>query len=951
MAKKKYRISKPNLMGGSVNSNEEVQNMAIGGETLENNQQIQAIMKTIYDLFKQGMTKMDIESSLLGQGMPYEFITQSINVVEKYMISTGEYEPEEEEPSPLSNGLPSENVKPPSQLSQQQDAQMQSYEEQSMDAAMSDEGEEESDELMYRENPYMQMGGFNPMQQQEAPQQQPESKEPSLTPYYSNIELYGGGVEDEASKMSRGGKVSKKQFMKNVLKRFEPGGANEEVSLSAAPKKDNLDKDVEKATKGFVSAVQGKAKESVAKEMHKLVEQSGDPKLQQMLMSGNQQQQPMQPMANEGMMVNGGDDDLIRNQSNKAAVKRINEQNKAELDILQPKIIAKHDDSLSQYTQPYYESPYDPTLDVTAEDAYNWNYKDNYDAAPSHEAAQRWKNVPQYNLMLARDPMFSNPKQTYINYSRKNNEKRGDIPYEYGGMQYADVGAVVDPGGQTYQEYIDWYNTEDPNNPPFDPATESKAPPMSEEEFNAAYGESTETDVYGRTVYRDKYVPSSQNYGYGYGIRDMLFPANRFMGYRPKYHVDPRLGKPVARDVYGKTLFGGKKYIDYYEMPDGDFDPEILRRSDINKRARQGNRFLRKALKGKLDYKDILNKTSTRRGNLDDAGNDMGVDPKKPSRRERDKQGLFASDPTWDEESWKDYGKKGQRQALQDYRFDKEDYNMRHRLSPNYEIYNTKERPRIEGFKNKVRGAIQKINPFKEIGGESYGEGGQYYYGPGGANSYAEQVLGLPDPTITPPFLQSAPTSLSYDYGNNPLSNNPMRGASSVADNSITNTSGNVSGVAMTSDGTYEEPGGNLDLDPDASLDPNSEENKRKLIGIKNRDKIGIRDGKPFNAVTNWLGERGVGMVNKYKADKQEASYMAQDQNMKKEGQFFKDKGDYDIYGNLRPNEEGFIGSTNNPGMTGSRVQKGGIAKGEVREMTLAEIQAFMDAGGKLEFL
>ena len=408
---------------------------------------------------------------------------------------------------------------------------MEAYKQQSMDAAMSDEGEEESDELLYRENPYMQMGGFNPMQQQENPQQKTEQEDSSFVPYYPNIEFFGGGQEKVF--MKKGGKVSKKQFMKNVLKRFEEGGPKE-TPLTSAPKKDTLEKDVEKVTKGFVSAVQGKAKESVAKEMHKLAEESGDPKLQQILMSGNQQQQPKQ---------------------------------------------------------------------------------------------------------------------------------------ELGGMQYADDGAIVDPGGQTYQEYIDWYNTEDPKNP-FNPATESKAPPMSEEEFNAAYGESDETDIYGRTVYRDKYVPSSQNYGYGYGIRDMLFPANRFMGYRPKYYVDPRLGKPVARDVYGKTLFGGKKYIDYYEMPDEDFDPEILRRRDINKRARQGNKFLRKALKGKLDYKDILNRTSTRRGNLDDAGNDMGVDPKKPSRRERDKQGLFASDPTWNEENWKDYGKRGQRQALQDYRFD-----------------------------------------------------------------------------------------------------------------------------------------------------------------------------------------------------------------------------------------------------------------------------------------
>jgi len=186
---------------------------------------------------------------------------------------------------------------------------MEAYKQQSMDAAMSDEGEEESDELLYRENPYMQMGGFNPMQQQENPQQKTEQEDSSFVPYYPNIEFFGGGQEKVF--MKKGGKVSKKQFMKNVLKRFEEGGPKE-TPLTSAPKKDTLEKDVEKVTKGFVSAVQGKAKESVAKEMHKLVEESGDPKPQQIVMSGNQQQQPMQPMAREGMMVN--DDEPIAGQ-------------------------------------------------------------------------------------------------------------------------------------------------------------------------------------------------------------------------------------------------------------------------------------------------------------------------------------------------------------------------------------------------------------------------------------------------------------------------------------------------------------------------------------------------------------------------------------------------------------------------------------------------------------
>jgi hypothetical protein len=899
MAKKKYRISKPNLMGGSVSSDsKQIQNMALGGNAIGNNEQIQAIMKTIYDLFKQGMTKMDIENSLLGQGMPYEFITQSINVVEKYMVGTGEYDPEEEEPSPLSNGLPSENAKQPSQLSQQQDAQMEAYKQQSMDAAMSDEGEEESDELLYRENPYMQMGGFNPMQQQENPQQKTEQKDFSSVPYYPNIEFFGGGQEKVF--MKEGGKVSKKQFMKNVLKRFEEGGPKE-TPLTSAPKKDTLEKDVEKVTKGFVSAVQGKAKESVAKEMHKLVEESGDPKLQQILMSGNQQQQPMQPMAREGMMVNGDDEPIAGQYPMTEA--------EAEANAFYPTTTGEYPNPLDRLSR---STPSLAERIAKANSLTQNTMTEAERAAKIYEGYDN-RNIQEYDRDINAENKYTAAKNAqraalekmYLNALRAKPEERRiqDSMYpkqELGGMQYADDGIIVDPGGQTYQEYIDWYNTEDPKNP-FNPATESKAPPMSEEEFNTAYGESAETDIYGRTVYRDKYVPSSQNYGYGYGIRDILFPANRFMGYRPKYHVDPRLGKPVAIDVYGKTLFGGNKSMYYYEMPDEDFDPEILRRKDINKRARQGNKFLRKALKGKLDYKDILNRTSTRGRNLDDAGNDMGVDPKKPSRRETDKQGLFASDPTWNEENWEEYGKKGQRKALQDYRFDKEDYNMRHKLSPNYEIYNTKERPRIEGFKNKVKGAIQKINPFKEIGGESL-------------NKF---LLGGFDPT--------EPYKDPYAY--NVEMDNP-------SDEMINSDIESFKGAQNAIDGSDDE--------------------KRKLFGIKNKDKLGIRDGKPFNAIANWLGERGVGIANKYIADKQEASYMAQDKNMKEEGQSFKDKGDYDIYGNFRPNEEGFIGSANNPGMTGSRVgftQKGGIAEGEVREMTLAEIQAFMDAGGKLEFL
>ena len=615
---------------------------------------MQAFMLTIYNLFKEGMTKDDVESQLISQNIPYDYVQTAIGVVKKYMEEQGEWEEEPETEINFPQQEPQQEPQP-SALRQQQDAQMESYEQQSMDAAMEDD--DEFDEMLYRDNPYMgqqpsmQMGGPNPMSDPMSDpmnaQKESEPKDSSFTPYYPNIEFYGGEEEEEKEevfKMKQGGKVSKKQFMKNVLNRFEPGGEN--VTLKSGPKKDNLDKDVEKATKGFVSAVQGTAKESLSKEMYKLAEQSGDPKLQQILMSGDQQQQPMQPMARRGMMVNGDDEPLLYG---------------------------------SKKTQPV--------------------------------------NFIEGNTDLG-IPYGSQTTMPVDGF-----EDNTDLKYAYGGMQIAEGGKIVngkltDVGGMTYEEYIKWYNQADPN---AIPENDGKSPMLLEQEWN---DENAPDKInYGRTVYKDRYEYGTSNQGYG--IRDMLFPANRFMGYRPKYHVDPRLGKPVARDVYGKTLFGGKKYIDYYEMPDEDFDPEILRRKDINKRARQGNRFLRKALKGKLDYKDILNKTSTRRGNLDDAGNDMGVDAKKSrmSRRSEDTQSFLDDNQDWDQESFEGLSNRAQRVELQNYRFDQEDYNMRHRLNPNYEIENTKERPRIDGFKNKVRGAgqkiLNKINPFKEIGGES----------------------------------------------------------------------------------------------------------------------------------------------------------------------------------------------------------------------------------------
>ena len=173
MAKKKYRISKPNLMGGSVEQSKEgMQNMQVGGTTATDQQQIQAFMASVYELFKNGMTATDVELQLTSQGYPYEFIQNTIQAVQNYMDRIGEpYEEESEMPTDLAEMAPQAPMEQESEQSRMNAAKMDQYGQQSMDIAMEDD--EEFDELLNRENPYMQEGG------------EMEAEEPSL-PYFPN---------------------------------------------------------------------------------------------------------------------------------------------------------------------------------------------------------------------------------------------------------------------------------------------------------------------------------------------------------------------------------------------------------------------------------------------------------------------------------------------------------------------------------------------------------------------------------------------------------------------------------------------------------------------------------------------------------------------------------------------------------------------------------------------
>ncbi len=491
---------------------------------------------------------------------------------------------------------------------------------------------------------------------------------------------------------------------------------------------------------------------------------------------------------------------------------------------------------------------------------------------------------------------------------------------QYGGMQYAKTG--------------DEMRKQIKNNP-------KKGQHMASFLMNNPVPTEEEGDIkidpeYGDVVYKDKYV----NLPYqSYGLRDLLFPANRSLGYRPKYYVDPRLGKPVARDVYGRTLFGGKKYIDYYEMPDEDFDPEILRRKDINRRARQGNKAIRRTLRGKGPIANALEKLENslnggmqvEEENFVDATDSSEFDRGKTRRairrgkRQSKRQMGLAGKGT--------LGSRGLRPVTQ------ADINAATNAEleriMNEPAGNDGQAPILETMMDNSTDFnapdVQSIdNQFIQYMADPRSQAGRFSYGTGGALD--KFVLGGFDPTSMFQIRQNIDDEVNRQLDDPNFYENNQK----IIDETFEGPQ------------PYEEYEDNMEGPP--MLD---DKKKKKIIGIKNKDKIGVMGGQeflnPFNAITNRvLG--GLENVQSSKAANKTIVDSTDPMNMY-QPETRKDKGDFDIYGNFRPDEQGFIGSTNNPGMTMSKYGGPTYQKGAIVEMDANELQQFMEAGGQIEFL
>lgn len=101
---------------------------------------------------------------------------------------------------------------------------------------------------------------------------------------------YDKGWGELGPNYKKGG-AHKKQFVKNVMSKFAPGGESQDPSLGRGNRMDNLNQEVSNKKK-WIPAIKKEADKKATDDLYAAVQKSGDPKLMNIFMGNNQQQQP-----------------------------------------------------------------------------------------------------------------------------------------------------------------------------------------------------------------------------------------------------------------------------------------------------------------------------------------------------------------------------------------------------------------------------------------------------------------------------------------------------------------------------------------------------------------------------------------------------------------------------------------------------------------------------------
>ncbi len=449
------------------------------------------------------------------------------------------------------------------------------------------------------------------------------------------------------------------------------------------------------------------------------------------------------------------------------------------------------------------------------------------------------------------------------------------------------------------------------------------------------------------------------------------------MQFRPNYRRGPASSGGLFRNLtpWNKLIGRGgnwtKQLTTPYMKNSGDPYLNSLGKPvsvDVTKTNWRG-----KPKKYTLNYDPYNTGVTNSQNQSNNRSGDKSNKQSRVSRREEDVQNFLNSDPTWDRKHWDQASRRQQRMELQDYRFDQKDYNMGHRLSPNYEIENTRERPRIEGFKNKVRGAgqkiLNKINPFKEFGGElpeaRFGEAFDANTGFG---------VGVGDKTSA--YNQFSPqTQFENQYSGGYDPNKGMFKSNSNPFSFITPTATGSYAETKNTGVTLDQQGQNVvPQDPCTNAteedrkNPNSECYDPGLVSVdmKNKSFWNIDPEAGVN-VKNAALRTGIGMIGRGQMGAQNRAFLKNTTSTENNAANTTNRiaGNWGAttgqgHGMFRYDQEGQNASGMASDVTsryGGYLQEGGFAnvpyydEGEQTYMTQPELDAYLAAGGQVEYL
>ncbi len=965
MAKKRYRVYRD---GGQTGQQPSALNKFVEGGMTSDDEQMQLIMQTIYSMVKeQGLDKTAILARLQSTGLPSDFLLKAIDGVYSYMNSIGESFDVDDSFNAIAPSGDDAEQPTEDQGADQGPDQMQQMKDMSMEVASEDDDEAldivMSDEMRYGGEPN-QYQGLNKYFQ--AGGEQAEQQEPTEV-YFPNMDIM---TSTEDTPYMKDGGMTKKKFMKNILKRFEEGGEEDEsVKLQSADKKDTPEGSVKKYTQGFLGAVKNKATTAETEKLYKLAKQSGDPKLMQILGENPEQGQgqPMQPMAKYGM----------QKYQKKGQVASLDDYINTMLDFENRQGSASGGHlpdfgiNTRKYTDPAkYGTKYDYLADgVTGEDArkfimseyyndgienfdpsvagrlidyrYNTgrNYKDflllnqgliNLDEIASGDPAVRTRLDQLYTKNEA-DLIAAMGDEGYL---KKFDQTRDELAKDYQARKLKTNPNYGDPYGKSWHDRSTIYSG-------LDYAKIKEAEErglLTKEESDKLLREGTAGKDYILGTPSYKYVTRGQDPSY-YGYHNMfefLFPGNFNYPGGQKYTAPSSWGKPVARDVYKTRSMGWnkgqpKKWIEYYEVPEG-MDPEdmtMIRPKDMRRAGRKFRKNLTKAyrrngIKGAANvFKNAMNAVSGNQGDEEEFVPNYD-DPTSENFREKDpykREQLYPSDrlPVGGDQGPNEMDRK-----------------MRINLGIDKpDEYYPGGRPRSRasfryGGLAKAQFGISDVNNMME--------------GVNAANTYALQA-NSPNTGNTGNFL------FPYAQGT-PSPGDGMMGPATDPSLNRDPYTPMTEAESLNRGRDFMGPPFMTPEQETAQQKKEEEEAKKKkqYVSFKNRSKNQRRLGRDAQlGLLNNTANMVLGLGEDVNQSWDTSTYAANNLNNPMEiNPIVNQKGDYTTQGDFRPDEQGFTNSANNPGFS---KYGGALRNGDVRELTLDEIRKIMDEGGQIEFI